>query len=521
MANPMIAALLQPKAYPHPTSAITLLETHISWVVLTGAYAYKLKKPVNFGFLDFSSLERRRHFCQEELRLNKRLAADLYLDLVDIHGPPEAASLQGPGPVIEVAVRMRQFDQNGLLPRALAAGTLTGQQLEDFAERLAAFHGAAQVAAPGGPFGTSEAVVAPARANLEVLLRLQPGDPCLLRLQEWTHQQAQRLADVFGERLIQGRVREGHGDLHLGNLVLDQGAVQGFDCLEFNPALRWIDVLSDVAFLSMDLRQHGKEVWAGRVLNHWLMASGDYGSLATWAWYMTYRALVRAKVLALRLEQLAGENWQLHKVLEAQLHSYLQQAEQSSGSTPKGVLLLTVGVSGSGKSHLARHLCRRHGWIHLRSDVERRRLFGRWGNGVGPLRQGEVYGAEVTAEVYGKILPAATEALLQAGLTVVVDATFLTKEHRQIFLRLADRLQLPCLLLVCPISFEVARKRIASRRALATDPSEADEAVLMRQWQEWEPISNQELPHQILCRDLKAVDTLLQQRCPGLLRTTR
>ena len=523
MGNPMITALLQPRAYPHLTSCISLLETHISWVILTGTYAYKLKKPVNLGFVDFSSLERRRHFCQEELRLNQRLAPQLYLDLVEIHGPAKRANLLGQGPLIEVAVRMRQFEQEDLLPRALAAGTLTGEHLENFAERLAVFHSASPQASAEGPFGTPEAVVAPALANLEVLQRLQPGLTAQARLADWTHQEARRLQSAFAERLARGRIREGHGDLHLGNLVLQQEEVVGFDCLEFNPALRWIDVVSDLAFLAMDLQHSGKRVWAGRLLNRWLIACGDYDALHTWPWYLTYRALVRAKVMALRLEQRADGEDQTQRALVDQLDSYWRLALQTSGlSSDSAALLLTHGVSGSGKSHLARQLCHRHGWIHLRSDVERRRLFGRWGSELNCPRQGDAYSPALSEELYGEILPAAAAAAVQAGETVVVDATFLKKQQRGRFFRLARQLQVPCLILVCPVTPELALSRIEERCSTNKDPSEADVTVLAQQWNALEPLGEEELPQHILCgEEVDQVDRLLQQRLPMLFKTTR
>lgn len=518
--EPVIVALQDPAAYPHPTGAITLVETHISWVLLTGPYAYKIKKPVNLGFVDFTTLQQRRYFCQEELRLNQRLAPELYLDLVEIHGPASRASLKGWGPVIEVAVRMRQFDQAGLLPQALQANAVTGEQLDRFAERLAAFHGAAAVAPPGGAFGSAEAVVAPALANLEVLQRLRPALGALTSLGNWTHSEAHRLEAVFSKRLIQGRVREGHGDLHLGNLVVHQGEVLGFDCLEFNAALRWIDVLSDVAFLAMDLHQHDQPVLAGRVLNHWLIACGDYSSLATWPWYLTYRALVRAKVLALRSDQL-GEEAPGARALERPLASYLRQAETSSAHSGPGALLLTHGVTASGKSHLASALCRRHGWIHVRSDVERRRLFGRWGTSLEPVRQGDAYTPAVTTELYETVLPSATESVLQAGFTAVVDATFLKRSQRQVFIELARRLRAPMVIMDFPVTQEVARTRLKLREQEGTDPSEADDKILRQQWENQDTLEEGVAIVQVNDRSVEDVEALLRIHVPAALRTTR
>ncbi len=522
----MIAALLRPEAYPHPTGALSLIETHISWVLLTGSWAYKIKKPVDLGFVDFSTFERRQHFCQEELRLNQRLAGDLYRDLVAIHGPRERASLKGAGPVIEMAVRMRQFDQADLLPEALARGRVTGDHMERFAARLAEVHGAAAVAAPEGPWGTPDAVITPALANLRVLERL-PSRSGLAELATWTAREAERLQPLFAERLARGRVREGHGDLHLGNLVLHQGAVVAFDCLEFSPALRWIDVLSDVAFLAMDLEHRGEPLLAARLLNRWLSTSGDYAGLATWRWYVTYRALVRAKVLALRLEQLQASPSSANaraaapavgdsSALASQLDAYLALARRSLRRTRPGQLLLTHGVSGSGKSRLATALCQRHGWVHLRSDVERRRLFGRWGTPLEPVREGDPYDPALTAELYGTLLPQAAEAVLRAGFTLVVDATFLSHRQRSIFTELADRLRTPWWILACPVSPAVARERLAQRQRDGGDPSEADEAVLSQQWKVLEALTALEADRAIEGLDFRAAESSLRQRAPAL-----
>jgi aminoglycoside phosphotransferase family enzyme/predicted kinase len=518
--DPLIAALLHPRAYPHPTGPINVRETHISWVLLSGPFAYKIKKPVSLGFVDFSRADQRRHFCEEELRLNKRLAPEIYLDLVDIHGPAEEASLLGSGPVIEVAVRMHQFAEENLLSRALGTDRVSGKQLERFAERLALFHGDGEVASPEGPFGTPQAVRAPALANLEVLRRIDPEEPTLANLQEWTLAEGSRLEGSFAQRLAQGRVREGHGDLHLDNLVVHQGQVLGFDCLEFNPSLRWIDVLSDVAFLAMDLQQRGETVLAGRVLNRWLITCGDYGALNLWAWYRTYRALVRAKVLALRMGQLSAGDAQQRATLNGQLWGYIHQAQGSRSDSGPGALILTHGVSGSGKSQLALQLCERHGWIHLRSDVERRRLFGFWGTALHPPRDGDCYSPAVTRELYDRLLPQAAEQILKAGITVVVDATFLKRAQRKTFLSLAERLRAPAVILDCPVSLEVAKDRIARRSLQRTDPSEADASVLIAQWSLREPLDQEEQELMVEGSNLNRVEEALQQRLQGCFRTT-
>ncbi|MFN5116515.1 MAG: AAA family ATPase [Cyanobacteriota bacterium] len=488
MLPPLLAALHQPRAYDHPVDTIELLETHISWVLLTGPYAYKIKKPVELGFLDFSSLELRRRCCHEEVRLNRRLAPELYLGVVAIHGPAPQAHLGGEGEVIEVAVKMRQFPQESLLSTCLARIAPEGDLFDRLADDLARFHAAADRADAASTHGLPAQLLQPAEANLEVLARaaaagLAAVDPALLEeLRHWTLTCWQQLGSRFLQRRREGRILEGHGDLHLANMAWLEGRIVVFDCLEFSPALRWIDGISDLAFLVMDLQHRGQMQLGGRVLNRWLEANGDYEGLRLWRWYFVYRALVRAKVAALRLDQ----QWAAGELL-----AYLQLAERTTRSRP-AALVLTHGVSGSGKSHLARRLCHHFGWIHLRSDVERLRFFGRWGLPVEHPLQGDPYRPEISALLYRERLPAAAEAALEAGFGVVVDATFLEAGHRQRFRDLAERLAVPLVLLDCRCDPEQARRRIQARALAGGDPSEADLAVLERQLLQQQPLSGPE-----------------------------
>lgn len=493
---------MRPEAYPHPVGPIRLLQTHISWVLLTGDTAYKLKKPVDFGFVNFSSLERRRQCCHEEVRLNRRLSPGIYQGVVAIGGsleqPRLAAGVEaepGPGPQkdaagppgpggLEYAVRMAEFPQDALLPAALARGAVGPEQIDALAERLARFHAEAAQAEPEGPYGTPEAVLEPVQANITSLL--QHGDPALaprlLQLQGWIGSSFDQLRQRFAERLARGQVRESHGDLHLGNMLLQRGRIEVFDCLEFSPALRWIDPISDLAFLVMDLQERGEQALAYRLLNGWLDQSGDYGALDLWSWYASYRALVRAKVAAL-----AGESGRVER--------YLQVAELLTQPGPAG-LMLCHGVSGSGKSHGSGLLLERLGAIRLRSDVERKRLFGRWGiQGQGqpladgsPCRSGELYTPGVTAELFEQRLPQLAQGLLAAGFRVIVDATFLRRSHRQAMAAVAQAARVPLVILCFSVPAEVAEGRLQHRQRLGHDPSDADIGVLRAQWRQAEPL---------------------------------
>ncbi len=496
--NPAGLELIQalrstPGAWPHPVvEPIGLVETHISWVLLTGVFAYKLHKPVNLGFLDFTTLEQRLADCREELRLNRRLSNDLYCDLMAVVGTREqprliaADDLNGPHApaVLEYAVRMRQFPQEALLPAVLAAGGLRASAIDTLADDLARFHRQAAIADPAGPYGTPEAVRQPVLANVAVLEARLPAhqQERLAALGHWAEAQFAQLAGRMGERLVQGRVRECHGDLHLGNMLLAGDRIRVFDCLEFSPSLRWIDVISDMAFLVMDLQERGAPELANQLLNRWLARTGDYDGLALWQWYVSYRALVRAKVAAL------SGPWRD----DGPGAAYLAVAE---GCMRPGqpALLLLHGLSGSGKSHLSGRLAAALGAIWLRSDVERKRWFGLWDLDPDPsdppLRQGDPYAAAVTAELFEEHLPGRAAALLAAGFVVIVDATFLCRRHRQVMAETAQRCGVPLRILSSSAPPAVLKARLKARRQHGRDPSDADLAVLDRQLQQQEPLT--------------------------------
>ena len=493
--HPLVQALLDPAAYDHPVEAVQLIETHISWIFLTGSFAYKVKKPVNLGFVDFSTPQLRRRCCEEELRLNRRLAADLYLAVRDIHGPLERAQLGGTGAVIEAAVQMRQFRQSDLLPEALARGAVSPDQIDQLADDLAHFHAAAAQAAATDPWGSPEAVLEPALANLEALAGLGrtpvDGGP----MAHWTRSELNRLRPLLQRRRAAGQIRECHGDLHLGNMTLQEGRIRVFDCLEFSPRLRWIDPISDLAFLVMDLQERGRGVLALRLLDRWLETSGDYGALPLLPWYLAYRALVRAKVTALRLQQ-SDLTPATRGELDQELASYLDRARQGMTTAP-AALLITHGPSGSGKSHAAERL-RQLGWIRLRSDVERRRLFGRWGVGLaaGAAAPGEgcnPYDPSISELLYGTVLAEAAAAALAAGLSVLVDATFLKRSQRQTFKDLARRHGARFGILACSAPLPLALERLEARQASGVDPSEADGRVLRAQLKWIEPLHPDEM----------------------------
>ncbi|HRD50737.1 MAG: AAA family ATPase [Candidatus Competibacter sp.] len=486
----LIAALLRPERYPHPVAAVEHLQTHISHVLLAGDYAYKIKKPLNLGFLDFTSLERRKYYCEEELRLNRRLAPEIYLDCIAIGGEPTQPVWGSTDGLIEYAVRMRRFPQDALLDRALAAGRLEPRHLDALARQLAEFHRVIPVADPVARFGDPAQVCQPMLDDFTHTrpLLVDPADHGILStVERWTLAASKRLWPRLAERKAGGWVRECHGDLHLGNMILaEDGSIAIFDCIEFNDDFRWIDVINDLAFLTMDLRFRGADAFAQRLLNTYLEYSGDFAGVTLLSFYQVYRAMVRAKINAIQ----AGQNSIPESARAAardQCRAYLRLALELTRE-PAPFLLITHGVSGAGKSRWTRQLLELFpGAIRIRSDVERKRLFGLGplDNSGSALGQG-LYTPDASARTYDHLL-ALTGDLLAAGHPVLVDATFMKRGHRQPFRDLAARHGVPFILLNCTADPATLRERVAARRARGDDAAEADVKVLERQLRYVEP----------------------------------
>ena len=489
-----VERLLTPGAYPHPAGRIELLETHISWVLLAGDYAYKIKKPVSLGFVDFSTLQSRRFYCEEELRLNRRTAPELYLAVVPVTGTPENPSMDGKGEAFEYAVKMRRFPQEALLDRVAKAGQLAAAQVEAFARSVARFHGEVGRAGAEGAFGSPSAILADAVDNFAQLELLDgPADTREARqaLASWTLREFNRLEPVLARRKQGGFVRECHGDLHLGNVALLQGRPVAFDAIEFNEAFRWVDVMNEVAFPVMDLVHHGLDALAHRFLDAYLDATGDYAGLRTLRFYLTYRAMVRAKVSCIRAHQGGISAADRERSANA-CRGHLELAQRLA-RRPPGVLVAMHGVSGSGKTTISGHLVEALGAVRLRSDVERKRLHGLDALARTDSAPGAgLYAPEADRITYGRLAALAGE-VLDAGYPVVVDAAFLKHSWREMFREFARERGVPFVLVACAAPVEMLRERVVRREREGTDPSEAGLAVLERQAGKLEPLLAEEL----------------------------
>ncbi|MDI1272859.1 bifunctional aminoglycoside phosphotransferase/ATP-binding protein [Polaromonas sp.] len=452
-----------------------LIETHISWVLLAADTAYKIKKPVHLPFVDYSTLQARRHFCEEEVRLNQRLAPGLYLGVTDITGMPASPDLDGAGPVLECAVRMRRFPPGALFSERIAAGTLDNQDVDELAALLAGFHeGAPRAAAADGFSGADQR----RRIALAALEGVRPwaSETALSTLQSWLAAEADRLAPLWTCRLADGHVRECHGDLHLANVVRLDDGVAAFDGIEFDPALRWIDVLDDAAFVVMDLAVHQRQDLCFRFLNAWLDRTGDHAGLPALRFSVVYRALVRAQVEQLR---------------SAGSEAARRYLETALAWTRPGQARLAImhGLPGSGKTWVSQRLLEQEGAIRLRSDVERKRLYG-----LGMLKDSrarglDLYGADTTARTYAQLF-GLTRTVMQAGYPVLLDAAFPRRIERDQAHALAQDLGVPFSIVHCEAPLHVLRERLLARRG---DASEANVTVLEQVREVGEPLSREEL----------------------------
>lgn len=484
------AALVRAGRFPHPADRVECIETHASWVILAGDYAYKIKKSLDLGFLDYSTPELRRAMCEEEVRLNRRTASEIYQDVVGVYGGDDAHI----GPVEgapEFAVRMRRFDQAGLFAHLLDEGALTAEHMQAVARHVADFHAGIAVTQPGQGFGSTEAVIFPVQQNFDQMRELV-SDPALLerigRLEAWSASESRRLTATFDARLAAGFVRECHGDLHLANIVWLEGRARLFDGIEFNPQLRWNDVMADIAFLVMDCEARGRADLANAFLNAWLEVCGDYEGLVLLAYYVVYRAMVRAKVAAIRMAQASGE---AAHACRDELLRYLDYAlARSAAAHP--ALWVASGPSGAGKSRNGRVLIERCGAIRIRSDVERKRLAGLKADERATAAVGEgLYSAQMSERTYAR-LRQAVRAVVAAGRPALVDATFLKRAQRDEFRSLAAELGVPFALLAFDAPPDVLRARVARRAAEGLDAADADVAVLEYQLATREPIGADE-----------------------------
>ena len=476
--------LLAPAAYPHDVSSVALVETHMSWVFLTGAYAYKVKKPVTFDFVDFSRLSDREHFCRRELKLNRAFAPELYVDVVPLIEAADGRCVvgaSGNGSAVDWAVKMRQFPGDRICDVLLDVGKLTAPALRRFGVKLADQHAAL-------PTVTGEPIAVAALDNFATLDHVglpASFEPALRELRGFTERELTIHGDRLERRAADQKVRHCHGDLHLANLVMLDDGIVAFDCLEFSDALSAIDLWADVAFLYMDLCTRGYSNLAYAFIDGYLDASGDYDGALLLRLFATYRALVRAKVRALRFEQSGDES------VVDEIAAYVDWAA-AHVRRPAGSIIVTRGLTGSGKSYWSQKLVDALGLVRIRSDVLRKRSAGLASDAQtnSPLGGG-LYSGGRSEATYRRMAELAI-TLANAGENVIVDAACLKRRDREILRGAAAEAGVRSKLLELTAPTGILKERIRSRAKKGGDPSEADEQVLEWQLENAEGVSADE-----------------------------
>lgn len=500
----LIDALRDPEAYPHPVRSVQVIQTHTSCVFLTGSYVYKIKKPVNFGFLDYSTAERRRHFCEQELALNQRLSPEVYLDTVPIGWQAGRLRVGAPGEVLEWAVRMRQLPEEDLMPARLAAGTVTPAHLEQIATRLAELHATGRTDPAITAYGTSEAVSFNVEENFRQTEGLTgPALPVehLTAIQAYARRFLTDHADLLLVRMAEGRIRDGHGDLRAQNICLHaglQGGIQILDCIEFNDRLRYGDVAADLAYLAMDLDLAGRADLRRVLVDRYCEVSSDPGLHGVLPFYQCYRAYVRGKIALLAAAE--PEMPAIQRDADRQLAAAafdLARSYAEGRTTP--ALLITVGFSGSGKSVLARELARRLPAVRIGTDEvrkERAEVLS-----TVPLTA-EHYVPAAREQVYAELYHRAGE-LLARGEHVLLDGTFLSPRERENAAALARDLGAEFWIVECYCPDSIIRQRLQERSRQGCSASDADRAVYEMQSSTYEPRDGIEALGLSLCRRLR------------------
>jgi len=473
---PLIQRMLEPDFYPHATaSPIQLVQTHVSYVLLTGDYAYKVKKPVDFGFLDYSTLARRHHFCEEELRLNQRAAAEIYLDVVPIFRVDGNYVLDSQEAPVEYAVRMRQFPQSALLSQMFERGELTEDLLMQLAEAIARFHLATDTDDYIRTFGTVEKIRQSIDENYDQTVDFIGGPQTQQQFDEtkaYTDHFFAQQADLLQQRIDQDKIRACHGDLHLNNICYWQGRLLLFDCIEFNEPFRFVDVMFDMAYVIMDLTVAGRNDLAAIFLSHYLEHTGDWEGLQVLPLYVSRQSYVRGKVTSFLLND-PSVSEDAKRQAAAKAAPYYTLAWSYVRPRP-GRLLVMAGLSGSGKSTVARELSLQLGAIYLRSDAVRKHLAG-----IPVMEQGEdsVYTPEMSQKTYDRLIDLGT-ILASQGYTIVLDAKFDRVTTRQAAIARAQARDLPLTFVYCTAPREVLQQRVQQRQG---DIADVTLAVLAQQ----------------------------------------
>jgi len=475
MIRSTLKSLLKPDAYPEEVTGVELVQTHISYIFLTDRYAYKIKKPVDFGFLNFSTIDRRRFYCNEEVRLNRRLCPDIYEGVVELRETPAGAAFHGTGTIIDYAVKMKRLPADRMLDKLVDSGTVTPSIIRKVSRIIAEFHHTTPTSPAIAEYGRLERIMFNWQENFEQTIPFENMTlPAHERefIRSWVTTFATEHENVFKQRVDDGFIRECDGDIHLENICLDDGVVHIFDCIEFNERFRCCDTAADIAFLLMDLDYHGRHDLSDDVIDEYISRTGDHGLILLVDFYKIYRAFVRGKVESFRLndsgispddQALAGNRAGRYFRL---VRGYIERRRL------KPALFITCGLMGSGKSTLTAQLAFELGIPAFNSDEIRKQIMGLPLDTPSRDAFGEgLYDRQSTGATYAELLRRA-ENQLQNGSSVIIDASFIHKSLRDPFAVLAKRCAAPLIILHVACSEAENKYRLQEREATGKSVSD-------------------------------------------------
>lgn len=515
---PLVRAMLNPALYPDPAPKVELVQTHISFVFLAGDFVYKVKKPVDFGFLDFTTLERRHHFCQREVELNRRLAPDIYLGVVPITCDGDRFAIDGPGQVVEYAVKMRRLPQERMMDEMLARGVVTAAMVERLARLLADFHARAEHGDEVSAYGDLPAIVQNTEENFdqtEKYIGVSITQDAYDAIAAYTRRFIAENGALFAKRRAQGRIRDCHGDLHSAHICLDDG-IYIYDCIEFNERFRCSDVAVEVAFLAMDLDYHGCSELSDAFVAAYVAESGDAELYPLLNFYKCYRAYVRGKVISFLLDDPAMPAPERERVIVAIARRYFDLAY---GYSLSPALIIMSGLPGTGKSTVAQALGQRLSFPIFSSDAMRKELAGipPTEHHFEPLDRG-IYSPDFTQRTYQALLDAARPLLAQ-GRSAILDASYRRADARRQAQALAQEMGAKLFAVECVLDEETVRERLAQRLAEEGVISDGRWEIYVAHQADFEPVVEAP-PGGHLVVDTAGpvpgiVDTLLERMAPS------
>jgi len=508
----VITALLDPAQYPEDAPAeVRLVQTQMSFVLLTGRHAYKIRKPVDLGYVDYTTLEKRRCFSEKEVALNRRLCPDTYLEVVPVIRRAGRIALGGEGEVVDYAVKMKQLPDAGMMDRHLTAGTLTPAMVEAVAGRIAAFHASAETSAEISHFGAIESV----RRNIEE--NFDQSRPYIGRalaqdqsdsLKAYCDGFLKEHGVAFARRIAEGRIRDCHGDLHSAHVCFQDSDICIFDCIEFNDRFRYGDTAAEVAFLAMDLDRYGRADLRQAFVFEYIKRSGDTGLCELLSFYQAYRAHVRAKVACFKLDDPFVPEAEKAAELD-KARGYFDLALSYTRRAPR--LFIMSGFTGCGKSVLATELARRLGLWYISSDLTRKKLAvlrptSRLAAGI----DYGIYSPEMTEKTYAAMLDEADQALAMWH-SVIIDATFLRHVDRQRAQDLAARHNARFVIFECRLPEDELKKRLEQRSGKAA-VSDGTWEVYLSQKPKLEPVREVPIgPNHVIIDGLRPVAENVRQ----------